>query len=70
MAKKRSKREIYEAMINGDSYTDAEAKEMREHFKLLADACHELGDRFFFAFKEANTEYWRLEDVCRARGLK
>jgi len=67
---KRTKREIYEAMINGDSYSDKEAIEMRDHFKLVADACHELGNRFYFPFKEANHEYFRLIDVCKARGLE
>lgn len=67
---KRTKREIYKAMINGDSYTDKEALEMRDHFKLVADACHELGERFYFPFKEANQEYCRMVDVCNARGLK
>lgn len=70
MATKRTKREIYKAMINGDSYTDAEALEMRDHFELVANACHELGERFYFAFREANQEYFRLNDVCRARGLE
>lgn len=70
MATKRTKRDIYKAIINGDHYSNAEAKEMRDHFKLVADACHELGDRFFFSFKEANSEYWRLVEICKARGLK
>lgn len=65
----RTKKEIYEAIINGDSFTDAEAIEMRAHFKIVADSCQELGDRFYFAFKEANQEYWRLVDICKAREI-
>lgn len=66
---KRTKAQIYKAMTMGNKYTNAEAKEMRDHFKLTADVCHLLGDRFHLAFKEANEQYLYLCDVCRARGL-
>ena len=65
----RLKSKIYEQMLLGDSYTNEEAVAMMKHFKLVADSCHELGPRFHFAFREANDQYLKLRDVCKARGI-
>lgn len=40
---KRTKKEVYSEMMLGNSYSDEEAIMMRDHFKLVADSCHELG---------------------------
>ena len=66
----RTKRKIYEQMLLGNTYTNAEAIMMRDHFKIVADACDELGPRFYMAFREAYDQYLRLVDVCKARGIK
>jgi len=61
--------DIYEALTNGDSYTDEEAIALRNTFKDAADACFKLGSTFKLAFVVANSRYLYLCDVCKARNI-
>jgi hypothetical protein len=62
--------DIYTAFLNGDKFSNEEAIALRDQFKLTVCACLPLGDRFRLAFIEANMNYLRLNDICRARGIE
>jgi len=61
---------IYEKYSNGDSLTDEEVNFGVSFYKDLADRLISCGPTFWFAFKEANQVYMRLEDFQRARTQK
>jgi len=65
----RRKATIYHEMLLGNSYSNEEAIAMRDHFKMTADLCYDLGPRFILAALEADYQYTRLKDVCVARGI-
>jgi len=67
--KMRTLKDIYDAMIHGDSYTNSEAIALRDHMQLVAKATLQLGPVFHLAHKEANEKFWLLSDVCQARGI-
>lgn len=54
---------------NGDSLNDDELIALREGYKKAAEACAPLGDEYLLAFRDANSNYIRIRDICDARAI-
>ena len=61
---------LIDKIERGDSITNDELLDARQHYKELADMLAPMGQRWEIAFCKANQEYIRLDQYRQARGLE
>ena len=69
MENKTTIKAMYHALMNGAYLTDQEVIILKDHFKLVSDACEALGALFYLPFMEATMRYNELCALANKRGL-
>lgn len=66
----RSLKELEQGLLKGDSFTDEELKRAHEHYGKVRELLGELGQRWHFAWGEANRLWMMTGDYLTARARR